>query len=219
MQEKLAPKVECRPRFGPIAYVAGLYVHIRDDIGRVAAVVVDFNTLKPVDIATAMSPVTFPFKPGLTSFREGPLILEVLERLTIKPDILMFQGQGIDHPRRLGIASHIGVLLDIPTVGYTKTKLFGYHDEVKPTKGDYALIYDSLIYDEGEVIGAAARPHTQGNLLYISIGHRIDLETSLKYVLACCRHYCEPEANRLAERLAKNLSKTPKLLLNGFTSS
>jgi deoxyribonuclease V len=213
LQKELAPKVINTSQFGRIRYIGGAGVHVRDDIGRAAIVVLDFNTLKPLDLATAMCPVTFPYKPNLVGFREGPVLLEALARLDVMPDMLIVDGHGIAHPRKFGFASHIGVLTDLPTIGCSKG-CFEEPQQVDGVRGSYTLVYNG-----DEVIGAAVCTQQDMPPLYVSIGHRVDLETSIKYVLATSRqqHYL-PETLHLAKRTVQILGKVPKLLQNGFTT-
>lgn len=196
LQRELAARVERQPRLGPVDRVAGIDVSIRDDVARAAVVVLDFEGLTPVDYAVATRPVTFPYVPGLLAFREGPVVLDALGRLDPAPDLLIFDGQGLAHPRRLGIASHIGLLVDLPAIGCAKSRLCGRHDE-PGEQGSYAPLLDG-----GEVIGAALRTRQGTKPVYVSIGHRVDLATSIEYVLACCRGYRLPETTRWAHRVA-----------------
>ncbi len=199
IQEELASKVERTCRFDYIQYIAGVAAHIRDDVGRAAVVVLDKLTLKPVDIATVQQPVTFPYRPGLATFREGPFLLEALERLVIRPDLLMIDGSGIAHPRRLGIASHIGLLVDLPTIGCTHRWLVDQPPNgKKPPQLDQKVGSYAFVKDGKEVLGAILRTQANADPMHVSIGHRVDLETCMRYVLACCRQNNFPEPNRWA---------------------
>ena len=197
LQNELAARVERRPRLASVRYVAGIDVSVRDDDARAAVVVLDFESLTPIDYAIANRPVSFPYVPGLLAFREGPVVLEALERVSTTPDLLIFDGHGVAHPRRLGIASHIGVLVDMPAIGCAKSRLCGQHDEPGNESGDYT----SLV-DREEVIGAVLRTRRGVKPVYVSIGHRVDLETSIKHMLACCRGFRLPETTRWAHRVA-----------------
>lgn len=197
VQNELAAQVERQPRLGAVGYVAGIDVSVRDDVARAAVVVLDFEGLSPVDYATATRPATFPYVPGLLAFREGPVVLDALGKVGTTPDLLIFDGQGLAHPRRLGIASHMGVLVDMPAIGCAKSRLCGRHDEPGPEPGDYATLVDG-----GEVVGAVLRTRRGVKPVYVSIGHRVDLATSVEYVLACCRGYRLPETTRWAHRVA-----------------
>jgi deoxyribonuclease V len=197
VQRTLAAKVERQPRLGPVKRVAGVDVSVRDEVARAAVVVLDFEGLSPVDYAVATRPVTFPYIPGLLGFREGPVVLDALARLSTTPDLLIIDGQGLAHPRRLGIASHVGLLADLPAIGCAKSRLCGRHDEPGQEAGSHTPLLDA-----GEVIGVALRTRRGTSPVYVSIGHRVDLATSIRYVLACCRGYRLPETTRWAHRVA-----------------
>lgn len=197
VQSDLAAKVERQLRMGPVRHVAGIDVSVRDDVARAAVVILDFKGLDPIDYAIATRPVTFPYVPGLLAFREGPVVLDALERVTTTPDLLIFDGQGLAHPRRLGIASHIGLLVDMPAIGCAKSRLCGQHDEPGEEPGEYAFLVD-----KGEVIGAVLRTRRGVKPVYVSVGHRVDLATSIEYVSDCCRIYRLPETTRWAHRVA-----------------
>jgi deoxyribonuclease V len=141
--------------------------------------------------------VTFPYVPGLLSFREGPAVLDALDKLKSPPDLLIFDGHGLAHPRRFGLACHLGLLVDIPAIGCAKSRLCGQYEEPGPHRGD-----TMPLIDKGEVVGAAVRTRAGVKPVFVSIGHRVDLPTSIHYVLACCRGYRLPETTRWAHRLA-----------------
>lgn len=165
--------------------------------GRAAIVVLSWPSLEIVDVSIADGKIDFPYIPGLLSFREAPLILEAWDRLKVNPGLLMVDGQGIAHPRRLGIASHLGVLLDIVSIGCAKSRLIGEHDPVPDRQGSY-----SFLLDHEEVIGAAVRTRRSVKPVYVSIGHRIDLGQSISWVLGCCHGLRLPEPTRLAHLVA-----------------
>jgi deoxyribonuclease V len=197
LQSDLAVQVERQLRMGPVRHVAGVDVSVRNDVARAAVVVLDLKGLAPVDCAVATRPATFPYVPGLLAFREGPVVLDALEKVGIAPDLLIFDGQGLAHPRRLGIASHIGLLVDMPAIGCAKSRWCGQHDEPGEEPGDHV----SLV-ERGEIIGAVLRTRRGVKPVFVSIGHRVDLETSIEYVLACCCGYRLPETTRWAHRVA-----------------
>jgi deoxyribonuclease V len=153
--------------------------------------------------------VTFPYVPGLLSFREAPLILAACEELDSEPDLILVDGQGIAHPRRFGLASHLGLLWDKPTIGCAKSRLCGKHDLVPAEAGSHAEIFDN-----GEVIGAALRTKQGVNPIYISIGHKVDLQAAIGWVLQCCCGLRIPEPTRLAHLAA---GKQPKAVLTKET--
>lgn len=181
----------------PVKTVAGIDVGFPGEKGRAAIAVLSLPDLQLVDSTRAEIDVHFPYVPGLLAFREGPVILAACERLGVMPDLLMFDGHGLAHPRRMGIATHMGVLMDVPSIGCAKSRLVGVHKELGPHRGAHALLCD-----EGEVIGAVLRTRESVSPVYVSVGHRIDLGTALDYVLRCCGRYRLPEPIRCAHRLA-----------------
>jgi deoxyribonuclease V len=197
IQRRLTGQVVRENRLGPVKTVAGVDVSFHNDLGRAAVVVLSYPALQVVTYAVATRPVTWPYIPGLLSFREGPVILDALAQLAEQPDLLIFDGQGIAHPRRLGIASHMGVLLDQPTIGCAKSRLCGQHEEPDWERGSFVPLID-----QGETIGAVVRTRPGVKPVFVSIGHRVDLPSSIDYVLSCCRGYRLPETSRWAHRVA-----------------
>ncbi len=200
LQRQLAERVERVDRLpARIKTVAGVDVGFEaaGRVTRAAVVVLSFPDLTPVCQAVARRPTEFPYVPGLLSFRELPAVLEALAKLPELPDVILCDGQGLAHPRRFGIACHLGVLLDRPTVGVGKTRLVGSHAEPGPAKGDW-----TPLSDRGEVIGAVLRTRPGVKPLYVSGGHRVGLETAVELVLACTGRYRLPETTRGAHRLA-----------------
>ncbi|MBD2164333.1 deoxyribonuclease V [Calothrix membranacea FACHB-236] len=184
-----------------IKYVAGVDMGFEADgtISHAAVAVLSFPDLQIVETAVARRPTSFPYIPGFLSFREIPAVLDALEKVKILPDIILCDGQGIAHPRRMGIASHLGLLIDMPTIGVAKSLLIGKYDEVPETKGSWQL----LIHKD-ETIGAVLRTRTGVKPLYISSGHRISLPTAIDYVLRCTTKYRLPETTRIADKLASS---------------
>jgi len=181
----------------PVQTVAGVDVGFPSGRGRAAVAVLSFPKLQLVDSARVEMEVSFPYIPGLLTFREGPLILAALELLSKAPDLFIFDGHGLAHPRRMGIATHMGVLLDVPSIGCAKSRLVGEHQKPGPGKGAYVYVYHN-----GDVIGAALRTRDHTNPVYVSVGHRIDLTTAIDFVLRCCTKYRLPEPIRWAHQLA-----------------
>jgi deoxyribonuclease V len=202
LQVKLAPHVIRENRLGSVKTVAGIDVGIKDDRACAAIVVFNFPGLDVVAQSLATRRITFPYIPGLLSFREGPVILDCLDRLDCKPDLLIFDGQGIAHPCRLGIASHIGLLSDFPSIGCAKSRLCGQYQEPGVERGSHVPLID-----HGETIGAILRTRTGVKPVFVSTGHRVDLKTSIEYVLRCCKRYRLPETTRKAHRLAEEFKK------------
>lgn len=197
IQNSLRSKVRCRGSLSSPHYVAGVDISIRDNRAIAAIPVFRFQDLEIVDLATVTQPVPFPYIPGLLSFREIPSILAAYKKLKIAPDLLLIDGQGYAHPRRCGLASHLGVLLDKPTIGCAKTRFIGTHEEPHEEAGSY-----TDLWDKGELIGAVLRTRTNVNPLYISVGHKLDLPHALDLVLHCCTGYRLPEPTRLAHQAA-----------------
>ena len=159
--------------------------------------VLKYPELRLVETEVVSGEVDFPYIAGLLSFREAPLTLAACERLSITPDLILVDGQGIAHPRRFGLASHLGLFLDMPTIGCAKSRLCGRHKEPAEEPGSYAEVVD-----RGETIGVALRTKTGANPVYVSIGHRVDLEAAIYWVLECCRGFRLPEPCRLAHLAA-----------------
>ncbi|MEE9400686.1 MAG: deoxyribonuclease V [Dehalococcoidia bacterium] len=199
IQRDLAAMVSRRNEAGDILLVAGVDISAPDSEGfaRAAVAVLSYPELKLKETKVIQQQVTFPYVPGLLSFRESPLILAVCEKLNTDPDLILVDGQGIAHPRRLGLASHLGLLWDKPTIGCAKSRLCGEHQLVPPQPGSYAEIIDN-----SEVIGAALRTKQGAGPIYVSIGHKVDLQAAISWVLRCCRGLRLPEPTRLAHLAA-----------------
>lgn len=195
LQAELRPRVELEDRLGPVAAVAGIDLGIRGDRARAAIVVLSYPDLAVIETSVVDLPVTFPYVPGLLAFREGPAIVAAYQRLRTQPDLLMFDGHGLAHPRRMGLASHLGLVLDRPSIGCAKSRLCGRHGPVGDEPGAW-----SPLVDGGETIGAAVRTRAGARPVYVSTGHRVSLATAISYVLACCRGYRLPEPTRQAHR-------------------
>jgi deoxyribonuclease V len=203
LQRTLAKRIIREDQLGDVRHVAGVDMAINEGNGlaRAAVVLLSYPSLQIVEQHIYEEPVRMPYVPGLLSFREAPCVLGAFARLRQRPDLVMVDGVGIAHPRRIGIASHLGLWLDLPTIGCAKSILTGTYD--KEALGEEAGSWVPLLYKK-EVIGAAVRTRTRVNPMFISLGHRISLETSIRYVLACCRGYRLPEPTRQADKLSKN---------------
>jgi len=199
IQRRLALQVSKRNEVDAPRLVAGVDISAPDrgGVAKGAVVVLRLPDLTPVESSVAEQRVIFPYVPGLLSFRETPIILAACEGLTLTPDLFIADAQGIAHPRRLGLASHLGLLLDIPTIGCAKSILCGRHGELGEEPGSYAPLFDG-----SEVIGAALRTKRGVKPVFVSIGHKVDLEAAIGWVLACCRGYRLPEPTRLAHLAA-----------------
>jgi deoxyribonuclease V len=197
IQLSLREKVSFEPDFDVVGTVAGVDVGMDGDLAKAAVVVLSYPDLAPVEQAVAQAQAAMPYIPGFLAFREAPAVIAACEELETEPDLLIFDGQGVAHPRRLGIASHVGVILDKPSIGCAKSRLCGTHHEPAPEAGSYVHLHDGE-----EIIGAVVRTRSHVSPVYVSVGHRIDLETAIKYVIACCKGYRLPETTRYAHRAA-----------------
>lgn len=201
LQQQLREKLVLEDRLPPIQRVAGVDVgfEAQGTITRAAVVVLAYPSLEPLEQTLERQPTRFPYVPGLLSFRELPAVLAALEKLQTLPDLLLCDGQGIAHPRRMGIAAHLGLCVDIPSIGVAKSRLCGYHGEVPEARGEWTPLLDGQA-----TIGAVLRSRQGVRPLYISQGHRISLATALHYVMGCVTRYRLPETTRLADHLASN---------------
>ena len=201
LQEKLGKRVIRKRTFVRVGRVAGVDVSIRNGQARAAVVILQFPSLEPREHATAVRPVEFPYVPGLLAFREIPVILAAFAKLKTRPDLLLVDGQGLAHPRRFGVACHLGVEVDLPAIGCGKSRLVGEHREPAHRRGSRAVLRH-----DGEIIGSVLRTRDGIKPVYISIGHRIDLPTAVRTILRCCTRYRLPEPIRAAHRTAGGLS-------------
>jgi deoxyribonuclease V len=199
IQESLRHEVIKKDELAKPRRVAGVDVGFEQGgtVTRAAVAVLDFRDLTLREHAIVRRKTRFPYVPGYLSFREAPAILAALKKLREKPDLIICDGQGLAHPRRFGLACHLGVLADIPSIGVAKSRLIGDHDRLLERKGAW-----TPLFVDGERIGAVLRTRTGVRPLYISIGHRISLRTAIRYVLLCTTKYRLPETTRHAHRLA-----------------
>jgi len=201
LQKQLAQHLILDKSYTDIAIVAGVDVGFEEDgaITRAAVSLLSFPELEPLENSLYRCKTTFPYIPGLLSFREIPAIEQALSQLKLKPDMLLCDGQGYAHPRRLGIACHLGLLTGIPSIGVAKSRLIGKHVEPPNRKGAWAPLID-----KDETIGAVLRTRVNVKPLYISAGHMIDLENAIEMVMACVTRFKLPETTRAAHNLASN---------------
>lgn len=197
LQRKLAPRVLQLPLRGRVRYIAGADCAFILNDSRIIAcwVVWDLRTQNMIETVRDVRPVAFPYVPGLLSFREAPALLAAARRLRSEPDVFMLDGQGLAHPRRLGLACHVGLLLDRPTLGCAKSILCGRHKPPEDRRG----AMEKLVA-RNEVVGMAVRTRPGVKPLYISIGHRIRLGDAVRVTLSCCTRYRLPEPTRLAHQ-------------------
>lgn len=198
-QRELAARLIAQDEFPPLHHVAGVDVGFENEntVSRAAAVVLSFPELQPVEFAIARRPVTFPYIPGLLAYRETPVLLDALAQLKIEPDMIIVDGQGYAHPRRFGIACHLGVLLNCATIGCAKSILTGRAETPENQIGAW-----TPLVNRGEVIGAAVRTKLKVNPVYVSIGNRVTLPTAIDIVLKCTGKYRVPETTRYAHKVA-----------------
>lgn len=215
LQRRLAGRVERADRLAPVRHIAGVDIGFeqRGEITRAAVVVLAWppgklgefepealeGALETVEQVVHREPTRMPYIPGLLSFREVPATLAAFDKLTVWPELVMVDGQGIAHPRRLGVASHLGLWLDLPTIGVAKSRLCGRHGEPGPARGDWTPLIDG---PDDEVIGAVLRSRGGVKPIFVSPGHRVSLPSALDWVTACLRRTKLPEPTRLADRLA-----------------
>ncbi len=199
LQQRLRGQLVIADRFGAVNRVAGVDVGFRAGgaVTRAAVAVLSYPELVLVETAVAHCPTRFPYIPGLLSFRELPAVLAALAQLRTVPELLLCDGQGIAHPRRLGIASHLGLVTDLPSIGVAKSRLWGTYGEVPAGRGEWTPLRDGAA-----IIGAVLRTRVGTQPLFISPGHRISLATAIHYVITCCTRYRLPETTRQAHRLA-----------------
>lgn len=203
LQRELATRIVREDQVGEVRYVAGVDMAINESNGmaRAAVVLLTYPDMEILERHVYEEPLRMPYIPGLLSFREAPAVLGAFHRLRQSPQLVLVDGAGIAHPRRIGIASHLGLWLDLPTIGCAKSILVGHYD--REALSEEAGSWVPLTYKK-EIIGAAVRTRTRVNPMIISLGHRISLETSVKYVLACAKGYRLPEPTRQADKLSKD---------------
>jgi deoxyribonuclease V len=218
IQELLRARVIARDDFSRVNTVAGIDVGFEKNgtVTRAAVVVLDFPSLERREHAVARQRTRFPYVPGYLSFREIPAVLAALQQLHVHPDLLLCDGQGLAHPRRFGLACHLGLITDVPSIGVAKSRLIGTHGAVPRAKGEWTPLLDRPLpssafpmaardREEGkEIIGAVLRTRPGVKPVYVSIGHRISLATAIEYVLRCTPRYRLPETTRQAHRLASH---------------
>lgn len=199
LQKSLASRVSLENRIINARYIAGVDISVRrwDKTATGSVVVMSYPEMKVVEVSTVRTGLTFPYVPGLLSFRELPIALEAFEKLKLTPDLVIVDGQGIAHPRRFGLASHLGLFLEIPTIGCAKSRLCGAGEEPGPKPGDF-----TVLTDKDDTIGIVLRTKTKVKPLFVSPGHLTDTDNAMAWVLNCCRGYRLPEPTRFAHLAA-----------------
>jgi deoxyribonuclease V len=202
IQLKLRNRMSLNNGFDKIERIAGADVAYLKDVAIGGVVIMEFPGLAMVEEAWAYCPIKFPYLPGLLAFREGPPLLKVFKKTKSKVDLILFDGQGIAHPRRMGIATHLGLVLDKATIGCAKSKLIGHYSAPQAKKGSF-----EFLREEEKVLGAVVRTKDKIKPVFVSSGHRINLDTSIKIVLECARASRFPEPLRKAHLLVNRLKK------------
>jgi deoxyribonuclease V len=208
LQRELAARVETGPALDEVELVAGADISYNRFSPTIYAgvVIVRLTDGAVLERRGVVTETAFPYVPGLLTFREAPAVLEAFSKLKYKPDVVLFDGQGYAHPRRIGLASHIGLWLNLPCIGCAKSRLIG---EFRPPKREAGATADLI--DKDEVIGKVLRTKTGVNPLYVSIGHKIDLESAVRLTLRACRGYRMPEPTRQAHLFVNELRMSQKL--------
>jgi deoxyribonuclease V len=204
IQEKLSRFVTAKDDFERIEKILGIGVIFSKEQDRISVACVSFSfpQLQILDQMVEKRNFDFPYIPGLFAFSVGPTILSLLNRIE-KPDLIIFPGRGIDHPRKLGLASHLGVLLDLPTIACSKRPLWKNHHDLSMKKGAHEFMQDK----NGNVVGAVVRTKDKVKPIYVTIGHKISIQTAIKIILECTTDYRIPEPLRYAHILAKRITE------------
>ena len=207
IQKDLKSNISLKKSFSKIEKIAGADVSYYQNNMIAGVIIFEFPNLKIIESQSFISPVNFPYIPGLLTFREGPSLLEAFKKVKNEPDVILFDGQGIAHPRRMGIATHLGLFLDKPTIGCAKSRLSGKYTSVGEKKGDYALLKEGE-----EILGAVLRTRREVKPIFISPGHKINLPNSIEIVLKCIIKYRLPlpvrEAHIFVNQIRNNLTTT-----------
>jgi len=209
IQKRLRERVILHDTFQKIEKVAGADVSLTEDgeLAHAVVVVLSFPDLQTIEMQSAAVPVTFPYIPGLLAFREAPALLEAFRKVQVEPDIILFDGHGVAHPRRLGIASHMGVLLDRPSIGCAKSRLVGRYAEPSNEVGAYT----PLLAEGNELIGYAVRTRRFVRPIFVSPGHRVSFGSALRIALQCCAGYRLPEPIRRAHNYSQAIQQDVRL--------
>ena len=206
LQKTLQKNVSQKNCAKRIRFVAGadIATYKGSVIGFAGIIVMTFPGLEIVERVAVRTRISFPYIPGLLAFREGPVLLEAFSKLNHIPDLILIDGQGLAHPRYFGIACHIGILLDMPTIGCAKSRLYGHHQDPAWRRGSVRRLYDH----RGDVIGAVVRTRDHTRPIYVSVGHKTDLKTAIRYTLSCSPRYRIPEPTRQAHLFVGGLRQS-----------
>jgi deoxyribonuclease V len=202
IQENLRHRIILKKSFSRVRTIGGGDVSYQKEGNSLfgAMVVLSFPHMETLDVATACGKISFPYLPGLLTFREGPILIKTFQKLRIRPDVLLFDGQGIAHPRGVGLATHLGIWFNLSSIGCAKTPLLGESVLPRPSKGSFELIQDN-----GREVGVVLRTKDRVRPVFVSPGHRIDLPTSIRLVLESCQGFRIPEPLRRAHQVSRQL--------------
>jgi deoxyribonuclease V len=214
IQDRLRTRVRLDGLRSPVRLVAGADAAFLEDLAVGAACLLTFPALEPVSDKQAVVEAPLPYRPGYLSFREGYVLAEAILALPERPDLVLIDGQGIAHPKRLGLASFLGVILGLPTVGCAKSRLIGEHEDPPPQRGAW-----TVMRDKGEAVGAALRTRAGVRPVFVSPGHLTDLEQAVEFVLACGGGFRIPEPLRRADRLSKAFKRDIQAAGRGRSSA
>lgn len=198
LQEKLASEVVTHDIFGTVKKVGGVDIAFRGKTACAAVVVMSFPGMELLDFAVSYTCIPYPYIPGLLSFREIPCIVSSVQKLGTEPDLLLVDGHGLAHPRKFGLASHLGFLTEVPAIGCAKSRLVGDYVHPGPKKGEWEPLTHT-----GEVVGAVVRTRDEVKPVFVSIGYGVCLKSAVWFVLQCAVRYRLPEPVRYAHRAAK----------------
>lgn len=213
IQKDLKSNVSLKRSFSKIDKIAGANVSYYQNRMIAGVIIFEFPNLKIIERQSFVSSINFPYIPGLLTFREGPSLLEAFKKIKITPDVILFDGQGIAHPRRMGIATHLGLFLDRPTIGCAKSRLSGKHTSVGEEKGDYALLKEGE-----EILGAVLRTRRKVKPIFVSPGHKIDLFNSIEIILKCIVKYRLPVPVREVHIFVNQIRNNLTLRINKIES-
>ncbi len=200
IQEGLRKRIILKQILKPIKKIAAVDVAFFDDEAKAAVCIFNLSDIRPIEAKTVRGKIDFPYFPGLLTFREGPLILKAFKKIKVKPDIVLFDGQGVCHPRRMGIATHLGILLNLSSIGCAKSSLYGIYNMPANERGSFSFIYDK---DIKETLGVALRTRTSVKPVFVSCGYKVTLKQAKELILALTPEFRIPEPLRWAHRLAK----------------
>lgn len=197
LQNRLKRKIQIKKLAVFPRLIAAADVAFKRGEANAAVVVINYPELKVIESVRKTAKISYPYIPGLLTFREGPVLEKCFKHLKNKPDVIIFDGQGLAHPRSMGIATHMGIILNKPTIGCAKTRLYGEYTEPGKEREAFSYLFDEC----GKKIGAVLRTRSNVKPVYVSVGNKIDLDSCIKVILSCAKKYRIPEPIRLAHQL------------------